>query len=166
MSRLARLWRHLITDRGDVSRVLSAADMARIERAIAAGEALHGGQLCFAIEASLPLPRVWHGLSPRQRALEVFGLLRVWDTERNDGVLLFVLLADRDFEIVADRGIHRHVGEAAWEDICRRMESAFRSGNRMEGIERGIADISALLATHSPRVVGARNELPDKPFVL
>ena len=105
-------------------------------------------------------------MKPRERALEVFGLLRVWDTEANDGVLLYVLLADRAVEIVADRGINARVGDAAWQAICRKIETAFRDGRFADGVEQGIAEISALLAQHSPRTGAGRNELPDAPVVL
>ena len=107
---MRRLLRHLFTDRADVHRHFPPEELARVEAAIAEGERGHSGQVCFAIEAALPLARVWSGITPRERALEVFGFLRVWDTERNDGVLVYLLLADRDVEIVADRGIHAHVG--------------------------------------------------------
>ena len=165
-SRLNRLWRHLVTDRGDVHRALPPAALARVERAIEEGELRHAGQVRFAIEAALPLARVWRGVTPRERALEVFGLLRVWDTERNDGVLVYVLLADHDVEIVADRGIHARVGDAGWGAICRTMEKAFRVGDYAKGAEDGLRAVSELLATHSPRTGVERNELPDKPVVL
>jgi len=164
--RMSRLWRHFVTDRGTVRRMFPTSALDRIECAIAQGEKGHTGQVRFAVEAALPLQRVWKHLPPRERALEVFGLLRIWDTEANDGVLLYVLLADRDVEIVADRGIHRHVGDAAWKAISHRMERTFREGGRMEAILRGIEDISALLEQHSPHRAGARNELPDRPVVL
>ena len=108
-----RFWRHAFTDEKDVRRAFPDDGMKRIEQAIVAGEATHRGQVSIAIEAALPLIRVLRRLSPRERALEVFGSLRVWDTEENNGVLLYLLLADRDVEIVADRGIHRLVGADA-----------------------------------------------------
>ncbi len=166
ISRARRLWRHLVTDRGDVHRAFPPHELVRVENAIAEGELRHAGQVCFALEAALPLARVWQGATPRERALEVFGLLRVWDTERNDGVLVYVLLADRDVEIVADRGIHARVGQAAWEAICVRMEAALREGRYAEGIAQGVSAIAELLAEHSPRVGGVRNELSDKPIIL
>jgi uncharacterized membrane protein len=155
-----------MTDRGNVHRVLPRPALARIEKAIADGEARHAGQLCFAIEASLPVARLWHKVTPRQRALEVFGLLRVWDTEHNDGVLIYVLLADRDVEIVADRGINAKVGDAAWADVCRAMEKSFRAGDYAGGVETGVRAVGELLATHSPRGGGGSNEISDKPVVL
>jgi uncharacterized membrane protein len=164
--RMTRLWRHFVTDRGVVHRHFSAEDLDRVERAIAAGETHHAGQVCFAVEAALPLASVWRRERPRARALEVFSHLRVWDTEANDGVLLYVLVADHAVEIVADRGIHALVGDAAWQTICHKIESAFRAGRFAEGVEQGIGEISALLAQHSPRAGPGRNEIADAPIVL
>jgi len=160
-----RLWRHLITDRADVNRAFSPADLQRVEAAVAASERRHVGQICVAIEAAMPVARVWHGVTPRERALEVFGLLRVWDTERSDGVLVYLLVADKDVEIIADRGINALVDANAWETICRGMESAFRAGRFTEGLETGIAAISDLMAVHAPGLRGA-NELSDRPVIL
>jgi uncharacterized membrane protein len=160
------MWRHVVTDRGDVHRAFPPEQMVRVENAIAEGELRHSGQVCFAVEAALPAGRVWQQVTPRERALEVFGLLRVWDTARNDGVLVYLLLADRDVEIVADRGIHAKVGDAAWEAICRTMETAFRAGRYAEGVATGIAAISDLLARHSPRDGAPSSELSDKPIIL
>lgn len=161
-----RLWRHVFTDEADVRRAFPADGMARIERAIRAGEGAHRGQVCVAVEPSLPLARVMAKLAPRTRAQEVFGQLRVWDTEENIGVLIFVLLADRDVEIVADRGIDRRVGHSAWEAICQRMEAHFREDRHVEALEAGVREVSALLAEHFPGGADDRNELPDRPVVL
>ena len=161
-----RLLRHVVTDHLSVKRTFTPDVLAHIEKAIGAGERTHRGQVCFAVEGSLPPLRVMRKLTPRERALEVFGLLRVWDTEENAGVLVYLLLADRDVEIVADRGIDRVVDAAAWQAICARMEAAFRDGRYAEGVTAGIADISALLAQHFPRAGAVANELPDKPVIL
>ena len=164
---LSRTFRHLATDHVDVRRAFPSAALARIEATIADGEKRHRGQLRFAVEPALPVVRVWRGVTPRERALEAFGLMRIWDTGENCGVLVYLLLADRDVEIVADRGIHGHVGSEAWESVCRTMEAAFRDGLYAEGVEAGLAEINALLALHYPRGAGARgNELPDRPVVL
>jgi uncharacterized membrane protein len=161
-----RLLRHVVTDHLSVKRAFPPAALARIEQAITAGERMHRGQVCFAVEGALPPLRVLRKLTPRERALEVFGLLRVWDTEENAGVLIYLLLADRDVEIVADRGIDREVPAGAWQAICARMEAAFRDARLVEGVVVGIEEIAALLAAHFPRVGAAANELPDKPVVL
>ena len=161
-----RFWRHVFTDEADAQRQFPASELDRLQRAIVAGEATHRAQVCVAIEPALPLWRVLRKLAPRERALEVFGLLRVWDTEENNGVLVYLLLADRDVEIVADRAVHRRVGEAAWEAICKRMEAAFRDGRLVDGLEAGVREISALLAQHFPGDGRDANELPDRPVML
>jgi uncharacterized membrane protein len=161
-----RFWRHLINDHRTARRAFPPAVMDRIQRAVADGERNHVGQICFAVEPALPLSLVIQHESPRARALEIFGRLRVWDTEHNSGVLVYVLLADKDVEIVADRGIHRKVGEAAWQDICRTMEAAFGEGRFDEGAVAGVEAISALLARHFPRGGVGGNELSDRPVIL
>jgi hypothetical protein len=161
-----RVLRHAVTDHSAVQRAFPAGDLARIEQAIGAGERMHRGQLCFAVEGGLPPLRAWRGVTPRERALEVFGLLRVWDTEENAGVLIYLLLADHDVEIVADRGIDRRVGGAAWQAICTRMEAAFARRRFVDGVVQGVGDVSALLAEHFPHVAAGHNELPDRPVIL
>ena len=162
-----RFFRHLATDHGSVKRRFPTAALEHIKATTAAGETRHRAQLRFVVEPALPLLRVIHGVTPRERALEVFSLLRVWDTEENCGVLVYLLLADRGVEIVADRGIQGRVGSALWESVCRKMETAFRSGRFAEGVEAGVAEINALLESHYPRdgAPGA-NELSDEPVVL
>ena len=165
--RSGRSLRHFATDLRRVRKAFSDAALARIGAAISEGEKHHRGQLRFVVEPALPLARVWRGISPRERALEVFGLLRIWDTEENCGVLVYLLLADKAVEIVADRGIHRVVGDAAWAAICKKMEAAFAHGHNADAVDMGIADINALLARHFPDDGRPReNELPDAPLVL
>lgn len=166
VSHAKRFWRHLVTDHLSVRRAFPKAALDRIEQAIAAGERSHRGQVCFAVEGSLHPLHVLRRLTPRERALEVFGLLRVWDTEENSGVLIYLLLADRDVEIVADRGIDRAAGAAAWHSISAHMESAFARGEFADGATRGIDEVSALLARHFPRTGAGPNELPDRPVIL
>lgn len=161
-----RLWRHLVTDHWSARRAFSDSALHHIEEAIAAGERKHAGQLRFVVEPSLALHAVLRGDAPRERALEVFGRLRIWDTEDNCGVLVYLLLADRAVEIVADRGIHRRVGDESWRSICRRMETEYRNGKFEEGAIAGVEAINALLALHFPRTSTGLNELPDKPVVL
>jgi uncharacterized membrane protein len=167
MTTFARLAKHLFTDHASVRRLFPPSELDAIERAIADGEARHRGQVCVAIEPSLPLVRVAAKLAPRDRALEVFGLARVWDTEDNCGVLLYVLLADRDVEVVADRGIHAKVGDDAWSAICRKMERAFAEGRFGEGLSTGVAEVNALLEAHFPGDGRpSANELANRPLLL
>jgi uncharacterized membrane protein len=162
-----RFWRHLVTDHGTARRAFPESALRQIEAAIAAGEKQHRGQVRFVVEPALPLAHVLKGLSARERALEVFSQLRIWDTEENAGVLVYLLLADHDVEVLADRGIHRRVGTAAWETVCRKMEKAFRAGAFAAGVLDGIAAVNAMLTEHFPRDDGANaNELPDRPVML
>ncbi len=163
---IGRLFKHWVTGGGTVKRLFPPRVLDRIEATITAGEALHSGEICFAIEAAIPLTAVWRGVSPRARALEVFSHLRVWDTEQNCGVLVYLLLADHDVEIVADRGIHARVGEAKWAAICKRMEEQFRAGRFEDGAIVGIEEINTLLAVHFPVGPGDRNELSNRPVLL
>ncbi len=161
-----RFGRHLITDHWSARRAFPPTVMKRIEAAIGAGELQHGGQVRFVVESALPMGQLVRGETPRERALEVFSRLRIWDTEENCGVLIYLLLADRDVEIVADRGIHRKVGDEAWQAICRGMEAAFREKRFSDGAVDGIDAINALLAYHYPRAGAGPNELPDQPVVM
>jgi uncharacterized membrane protein len=138
--------------------------MQAIERAIRESERTHRGQICFAVEAALDTLPLLRGQTARERAIEVFSQLRVWDTEHNNGVLIYLLLADRDVEILADRGIHARIGAEAWERVCREMEAAFRAGRFEDGALAGIRAVGALMAQHFPGVGG--HELPDRPVVL
>ena len=161
-----RLLRHLFTDHMAARRAFPAQTLGAIGAAIARDELRHDGELRFVIEASLPLTRILRKQSARARALELFSQLRVWDTEHNSGVLIYVLLADRHVEIVADRGIHARVGDGTWEGICAAMQQAFAAERFEAGAIAGIDAISDLLASHFPRAAGKANELPDEPVVL
>jgi uncharacterized membrane protein len=161
-----RLLRHLLTDHHTVRRAFPPAAMQAIEKAIGEEERRHGGQLRFAVEGSLPLTDLLHGVQSRERAVGWFGRLRVWDTHHNSGVLIYLLLADRRVELVADRGVHSKVGTAAWEAICGEMQQEFARGQFERGAVIGVRAISDLLAEHFPPSGEPRNELPDKPVVL
>ncbi|MBM4148106.1 MAG: hypothetical protein FJ224_03590 [Lentisphaerae bacterium] len=132
-----------------------------VEAAIRDSESKHRGELVFAVEESLRIPALIRGTHPEERAREVFSILRVWDTTENNGVLIYMLLADRDVEIVADRGVNSRVPPGTWEDICRLMESAFREGRFEEGSAAGIAAIGAILTREYPASGANPNELPD-----
>lgn len=161
-----RVIRHLLSDHWAVRRAFPPAAMRAIRDKIGEQEKRHGGELRFAVEASLPFPQLWRGQDARSRAVELFGQLRVWDTEHNSGVLIYLLLADKRVEIVADRGIHYKVGGTAWEAISGEMQRAFAAGRFEQGVGFGVAAISDLLATHFPRGEGDANELPNEPVAL
>jgi len=141
-------------------------ELARLTQCISAAELRHSGELRLAIESHLPLSALLHGMSARQRALEVFSALRVWDTEHNSGVLVYLLLADHKLEIVADRGIDARLGAAAWQEIAKEMEVAFGEGRYVEGLEHGLTRIGESLVAHFPVEEGKPNELPDAPVML
>ncbi|MBC7779153.1 MAG: TPM domain-containing protein [Proteobacteria bacterium] len=163
---IARSVRHLFTTPGSVRRHFAAATLDRIERAIATTEATHTGQIRFAIEGALDGRALWTDQSAAARAIEVFSQLRVWDTEHNNGVLIYLLWADHDVEIVADRGVHARVGREGWEAVCRDMETAFRAGRFEEGALAGVAAVGRLIGAHYPGDGAHSNELPDRPVVL
>ncbi|HUX90442.1 MAG TPA: TPM domain-containing protein [Gallionellaceae bacterium] len=166
MKKLTRFIKHLTAARWQVRRRLPRHSMNAIEAAIHASEKLHMGELRFAVEAGLDWPDLFAGITSRERALEVFSHLRVWDTEHNSGVLIYLLLSDRKVEIVADRGIHSRVGNSAWISICQDMESKFRTGNFEGGVQLGISEVTALLQQHFPARDQNPNDLPDHPIVI
>lgn len=149
-----------------VNRVFPRDALIAIDRAIKESETEHRGEIRFAVEGALHIEPLLRGQTARERAIDVFSQLRIWDTEGNNGVLIYLLLADRDVEIVADRGIHEKVGGQEWERICRNMEAAFRQADYEGGVIGGIREVTRHLAEHFPPVGDDRNELPDKPVVL
>ena len=146
--------------------MFTPAVLDEIEQAIRDGEATHCGQLRFVVEGALDGRPLFRNQAARERALDIFSHLRIWDTAHNNGVLIYLLLADRDVEIVADRGIDARVGQAGWDAICRDMEAAFRAGRFEDGVIKGVEAVSRELARHFPPQAGQRNELPDQPVVM
>ena len=167
---LARLIRHVAATHWGTRRRFPAATLDAIEEAIGRVEGSHSGEIRFAIETALTPWHVLRGVAPRHRALEVFGALRVWDTEGNNGVLIYVELADRTVEIIADRGVARRVNQSEWEAVCRLMEEHYRAGRFRDGSIAGVDAVGALLSQHFPADAAQRrpahNELPDRPTLL
>jgi uncharacterized membrane protein len=163
---LARIARHLIAMPGAVRRAFPPAAMAAIEQAVARSETQHRGEVRFAVEAALDVSGLIAGQSARARAIEVFSQLGVWDTEDNNGVLIYLLLAERDVEIVADRGINAVVGAQDWEAICRAMEAALRRREFEPAVLGAIEAVTRLLARHFPPRAGDRNELANRPVTV
>jgi hypothetical protein len=164
--KLGRILKHLCVGRWQLRRAFPKRSLRAIGEAIREAEIGHCGEIRFAVEPSLDLRRLFRGQSSRERALEVFSHLRVWDTEHNSGVLIYLLLAERQVEIVADRGIHARVSREEWEKICRDMEPAFREGNFEAGVISGIKATGAHLTRHFPSLDERRNELPNRPVIL
>ncbi len=142
--------------------------LARIEQRIGEIERRHHGEVRFVVEHALDVGDLIAGLTPRERALEIFGLLKVWDTEQNNGVLIYVLHAEHAVEIVADRGLARAVPQAEWDALCRQLETEFRAGRQEAGAMAAIEGVARLLDQHPPPPphAAARNELPDQPLLL
>jgi uncharacterized membrane protein len=166
MVNIQRWVRHLFMPPWAWRRAFPQSTLDSIEAAVRNSETRHGGEIRFAIENSLAPGRVWRGVSGRERAIEVFSSLRVWDTEHNSGVLIYLLLADHDIEIVADRGITSRVDPAAWEAVAQTMEAAFRQGDFERGALAGIEQVGALLAAHFPPSGHNPDELANRPVIL
>jgi len=164
--KLARALKHLLIPDWVSKRNFSAKVLREIEKAIKASERRHQGELRFVAEGSMPIHYVFLKRSSRRRAEELFSSLRVWDTERNTGVLIYVQLVSRHIDIVADRGIAAKVEQREWDAVCRAMEAEFRNASYESGALEGIEKITRLLARHFPARGANPNELPDKPVVL
>ncbi len=163
---IQRICRHFAMTPARVNRAFPRSTLSVIERGIKASEAAHMGEIRFVVEGALDTAPLFDGQLARERALDLFSKLRIWDTEHNSGVLIYLLLADRQVEIVADRGIHAKAGSRAWTTICAAMESAFKKSNFEDGAVQGIQAVTRQLTEHFPAGIGNRNELADKPLVL
>jgi uncharacterized membrane protein len=163
---LQRITKHLLLTHWQVNQALPRPTLIAIEQAIKASETTHVGEIRFAAEGALTSTSLFKGQSAAERALEVFSQLRVWDTPHNNGLLIYLLLADRAVEIVADRGIHSKVDSREWETICRTMEAAFKQANYEGGVVSGIQAVTQHLMKHFPAYGASQNSLPDKPVVL
>jgi len=173
---IARFFRHLFSNPWQVRRHFAVQALQNIEAAITASEAKHMGEIRFVVEAGLHPYEIVFKKTPRARGIELFGLLNIWDTAYNNGVLVYLLLADRDVEIVADRGIDKRIGYDGWDAMCHEMEVMFRRGEFEAGVLHGIEKVSTALEQHFPieniknkrkrTVQRKKNELPDKPHIL
>ena len=161
-----RILRHLLVTGGQLRRAFPASTLQAIERAIKASETSHDGEIRFCVEAALDIGPLIRGQGARERAVELFAQLRVWDTEHNNGLLIYLLLADRAVEIVADRGINARVGADARGSICARMQADFGQSNFETGVLAGVQAVTEHLARHFPAQGPNPNELPDQAVVL
>ena len=166
-NKLIRLLKHRWWDDADTRRLLGADALQRLEQRVQASEDRHSGEIRLCIEGGLPLSYLWRGATARERALAMFGKLQVWDTELNNGVLIYLLLVEHRIEIVADRGLARQVTPAQWDEIVHGMSDTFRAGRIEEGLNRAIDAVTELLARHFPLAGGAANpnELVNRPHV-
>lgn len=161
-----RIFRHLFLPHWSIGLAFPKRVLNSIARAVAESEKRHDAELRFAVEAGLTLPALLQGQSARQRAVEVFSQLRVWDTEHNSGVLIYVQLVDRKVEILADRGVSALVPQVEWDAICRRLEQSYRRREFEQGTLAAIEEITTRLARHFPPREANPNELPDRPVIL
>jgi len=163
---LARLLKHRLVDEDDARRLLGKDALARIQARVAESEKHHSGEIRVVVEAGLPFSYLRRDATPRDRAVKLFGKLGVWDTERNNGVLIYLLLAEHAIEIVADRGLNRVVAPAEWTEIAASMQSAFQAGDFEAGLLRAVDAVDALLVRHFAARPGEVdvNELPDAPL--
>jgi len=168
MNKWLRILRHRWTDERDMARALPEAALRRIEQRVAASEHRHSGEIRVCAEAGLPLSYLWRNAGARERAVAMFGKLRVWDTEANNGVLIYLLLAERRIEVVADRGLNRQVDPAQWRAIVDGMRQSFRAGDFEAGLSAAIDAVDGVLCRHFPLADGQANpnELPDAPHVI
>jgi len=163
---VARLCRHVFTTRWSTRAHFPRGVRDAIEKAIGDCEHRHGGEIRFVVETAFDVPELWRNLAPRTRALQIFGQFGVWDTAHNNGVLIYVLIADHDVEIVADRGIAQHISAAEWATVCRQMEAHYKAGRFREGSIAGVEGVGALLGRHFPGRRHSDNELPNQPVLL
>jgi uncharacterized membrane protein len=163
---IKRIFSHLLSWPGVVRQYFPKDSMQAIENAIAASEKTHFGEICFVVESNLHVLDVLKKKSAKKRAIEVFSQFHVWDTAQNNGVLIYLLLADHDFEILSDRGIHVHVGSEGWEKISREMEQHFKHGDFELGVLYGITKITEHLDKHFPSSSENVNELSNAPIVI
>ena len=163
---LQRIWRHWLTSLRPAGKLLPAVSLAQIEGEIQAAELTHVGEIRVAVETSLSLPQLWRRLSARERALQVFATLGVWDTAHNNGVLIYVLVADRAIEIVADRAIAGHVPAAEWSALCAEVAERFRQGDPAAGCCVAVRSVARRLARYFPAAGSGGNELPNQPVLL
>jgi uncharacterized membrane protein len=164
---LGRLLRHRWLDESDVHKAIPPDMLERLTARVAASEKRHSGEIRIFVEAGLPVSYLLRDAAPRERAVAMFGKLRLWDTEQNNGVLIYLLLAERAIEIVADRGLSQRVDAGEWQRIVGRMGDAFKQGRIEDGLTQALGEVSALLVAHFPLAPGEadRNELPDEPVL-
>jgi uncharacterized membrane protein YgcG len=164
MNKLLRILKHRWLDETDTARALDDAALTRLEGLVANSERHHSGEIRLCVEAGLPLGYLWRGATSRERAISMFGKLGVWDTEANNGVLIYLLLAEHAIEIVADRGLKQRVPQAEWDTLIATMRQQFRAGQFEAGLAAAIATVDGLLQQHFPLAEGEvnPNELPDR----
>ena len=166
MNKFKRAFRHLMTTTAAGKRAFPDATLKSIQKTIAQGEQMHRAEIRMIIEPSLEILMVLKGLTSRERARELFAQYRIWDTEENGGVLIYVNLADHKVEIIADRAVGRALEKDHWDTICRTMTQGFAQARFHDSTAEGIAMLNALLEAHFPAEGARANQLSNRPVVL
>jgi len=166
MIHFSRLFKHLFATSRQTKKHFPLSGLQLIEDRIAESEIGHSGQIRVVIETTLSPYAIWHQQSSRERAIEVFSLQKIWDTENNNGVLIYLLMADHAFEIIADRGVHQKVGDEFWKKVCEMMEIHLKNSDFQTGVLTGIYEIDQILRQFYPASVITPNELSDKPILI
>ncbi len=166
MVNFSRLFKHLFATSRQTKKHFPVSALQQIEARIAKSEVGHSGQIRVVIETTLSPYAIWHQQSSRERSIEVFSLQKIWDTENNNGVLIYLLMADHAFEIIADRGVHQKVGDEFWNNVCKRMEIHLKNGDFHAGVLEGIEEIDQILRKFYPATIITPNELSDKPVLI
>ena len=167
LNKLKRILKHRWLDESDANRAVPVDMVERLMRRVAASEKRHSGEIRICVEAGLPLSYLWRGARARERAITLFGKLRVWDTELNNGVLIYLLLADHAIEIVADRGLNQRVTAAEWKAMVDALSAAVLAGRYEDGLTQALEETSAVLVKYFPLMLSDANpnELPNRPIV-
>jgi uncharacterized membrane protein len=166
-STVRRFARHLYYEARGVGPVFSAGSLKRIGQAVAASELSHTAEVRIAVEASLTIRELVYGKSPRTRAIEAFSMLKVWDTEQNNGVLIYINVADRAVEIIADRGVSRVTPKTYWQTLCAEMVQGFRKDAFEASVIQCVSHLSVELAKQFPSSgISNPDELPNTPAIL
>jgi hypothetical protein len=166
MIHFSRLFKHLFATSRQTKKHFPLSGLQLIEDRIAESEIGHSGQIRVVIETTLSPYAIWHQQSSRERAIEVFSLQKIWDTENNNGVLIYLLMADHAFEIIADRGVHQKVGDEFWKKVSEMMEIHLKNSDFQTGVLTGIYEIDQILRQFYPASVITPNELSDKPILI
>lgn len=166
MEKLKRAFRHLFTTNRAGKQAFPETTLQVIQEVITAGEKLHRAEVQLIVEPSLPLSEIWAGTSSRERAIELFSLHRIWDTEENSGILIYIDLADHQVEIIADRGINHVTTGEEWESVCQAMTRGFAQGNYHDSVVASLKLLNQILHEHLPDTENLPNQLPNRPIVL
>jgi uncharacterized membrane protein len=170
MNKISRAWRHAKTTKVQGKKAFPSATLAAIQAIIADGENKHRAEVRLIVEPSLDLAAIISGMTSRERAGELFTDYRIWDTEENCGVLIYINLADHQVEIIADRGIARLIPNDHWQAVCKTMTDGFAQALYHDSALNGLTQLNAILKKYFPEGESAHspqpNQLSNQPILL